>query len=143
MHYAIWCNLLLKAAGTEICQLIASDKSNLLGKVYFLSKLFLPSYSIFYSFGGRISDFNCRKLCLQMSTTITFWTLQNNFWLVYIFGKFLRLVVEFHYGHVALLFFQSRIPKLWLSSSKVVKTCKDKKGGKCASFKVIFRNIWY
>ena len=50
------------------------------------------SYNPFYSFGGRIPYYNCRKPCLQMSTTFIFWTLQN-IWLVDIFGIFFRLVV--------------------------------------------------
>ena len=41
-----------------------------------------------------------------MSTTIIFRTLQNSAWLVYVFRIFFRLVVEFYYGYVALLFFK-------------------------------------
>ena len=37
---------------------------------------------------GRIRCYNCRKLCLQISMTIIFGTLQNDTWLVYIFGIF-------------------------------------------------------
>ena len=41
-----------------------------------------------------------------MSTAIIFGTSQNNVWLVYIFVIFFQLLVYFHFGHVALLFFK-------------------------------------
>ena len=74
------------------CQVIASDKSNFLRKVQLLLKRF-PSNKIFHSFGGRMSCYNCRKPSLQTSTTIISGTLQNNTWLVNIFGIFIRLVI--------------------------------------------------
>ena len=60
------------------CQVIASDKSNLLRKFELSSENCFPCYSVFYSFGGRIRCYNCGKLYLQMSTTVIFGTSQNN-----------------------------------------------------------------
>ena len=53
------------------CQVIASGKFNLLRKVDFLLE---SGFQFFYSFGGRIPCYNCRKLYLQMSMTIIFGT---------------------------------------------------------------------
>ena len=108
------------------CQIIASDKSNLLRKSCLSSEKWFPSYNIFYSFGGMMPSYNCCKLCLQMSMTFTFGTSQNNVLLVYIFGIFFPLVTWFHYGHVAFTIFQSKIPKWLLSNSKALNTCEDK-----------------
>ena len=83
--------------------------------------------SIFYSSGGKTPCYSCSNLCLQMSTIIIFGTLQNNVWLMYIFRIFFRLVVPFHYGHLAFTIFQRRIPKWLLSNSKAVITYEDYK----------------
>ena len=61
-----------------------------------------------------------------MRTTIIFGTSQNKVWLAYIFGIFFRLVVELHYGHVALLFFKVGYSND-CSNSKATNTCEDKK----------------
>ena len=80
---------LLKSSDRDLksCQVMASDKSNLLRKVDFLLKnglqvinfLFLWRYSF--------------ELCLQIRTTNIFGTSKNNVWLVYIFGIRFQLLV--------------------------------------------------
>ena len=75
--------MFFKAAGAGIskvsCQLIASDKSDSLRKVEktFFGKV-VSKLEHFCYFGGRIPCYNCRKLRLQMSTTIIVGTSQNN-----------------------------------------------------------------
>ena len=68
------------------CQVIASDKHNLLRKVDFLQKS--GFHVIAFLFQGRTPCYNYHKLCLRMRTTAVFGTSQNDVSLVYIFGYF-------------------------------------------------------
>ena len=58
------------------CQLIASDKSKLLGSLS--SEKWFPIYSIFYSFGGKIPCYNCCKLFFKNENDNYLGALQNN-----------------------------------------------------------------
>ena len=104
------------------CQVIQSDKSNLLRKVDFLLKRCFQDVGLFIFSGGRIPCYNFRKLYLQMDWTIIFGTSQNNVWLVYFseyFPNWLSgcLCSLWSRGFTIL---QSRTPKWLLSNSKAV-----------------------
>ena len=105
--------------GFEICQLIDSDKSNLLRKVDFLLKSGFQVIAFFYSFGGRIPCYNCRNFLTNE---------QENYFRdiikLCLIGLYFRNI--FPIGSLILLWsrdyiiIQNRTPK-WLLS------CEDKK----------------
>ena len=84
---------------SRILHFLPKSRRNRDLKSWLSSEKWFPSYSSFYSFGGC---YNCRKLCLKIRGTS-----QNNVWLVYVLEVFFRLVVQFHYGHVDILFFKA------------------------------------
>ena len=88
------------------------------------------------------SCYNCCKLFLQMSRTIIFGT-SHNVWLVYIFRMFSQLVVSFHYGLMALLFFRVGYQNDYYQILKRKIHVKIKTEGNGACSNVIFTKIWY